>query len=117
MTKKERLKQRKLRELQDAQFLLKANKLKPNFGSKYKPTIVKQENKSYTVTVHPVVEERMRKFRSIPSLKSFGGDTAKKESHKYTGTLIRGIATMHKSNAVPVLNEQEATEISQMRRN
>jgi hypothetical protein len=43
--------------------------------------------------------------------------TALRESQKYTGTLIKGIATMHKSNAVPILNEQEATDIANMRRN
>ena len=40
----------------------------------------------------------------------------KKESMKYTGDLIVGIATMHKSNAVPVINKQEATDIARMRR-
>jgi hypothetical protein len=44
-----------------------------------------------------------------------GGGT-KKEPQKYTGTLIKGIATMHKSNAVPILNEQDAIDISRMRR-
>lgn len=34
----------------------------------------------------------------------------------YTGTLIKGIATMHKSNAVPVINDEQAKEISSMRR-
>jgi len=40
--------------------------------------------------------------------------TAKKDSPKYTGTFIKGIATMHKSNAVPITNQQQATEIAQM---
>ena len=40
----------------------------------------------------------------------------KKESPVYTGTLIKGIATMHKSNAVPILNEEDAIAISKMRR-
>lgn len=40
----------------------------------------------------------------------------KKESLKYTGTLIKGIATMHKSNAVPILNREQAIEVSTMRR-
>ena len=40
----------------------------------------------------------------------------KKDSPKYTGTLIKGIATMHKSNAVPVINDEQAVEISKMRR-
>jgi len=34
----------------------------------------------------------------------------------YTGTKVMGIATMHKSNAVPVFSDDEAIEISKMRR-
>ena len=45
------------------------------------------------------------------------GDCTKKETMKYTGTLVKGIATMHKSNAVPVISQQEAEDISKMRRN
>ena len=41
----------------------------------------------------------------------------KKETPKYTGDLIVGIATMHKSNAVPVMRgTDQAKEISRMRR-
>ena len=41
----------------------------------------------------------------------------KKESPKYTGNLIVGIATMHKSNAVPVMRgTKQAEEIAKMRR-
>jgi len=54
----------------------------------------------------------------IPSLMTMGSpdSCAKKESIKYTGTLIKGIATMHKSNAVPVINEEQMQDISRMRR-
>ena len=56
-----------------------------------------------------------------PRIPSLNGGTdmspaTKKESPKYTGTLIKGIATMHKSNAVPIINEEQAVEISKMRR-
>ena len=34
----------------------------------------------------------------------------------YTGDKIKGIGTMHKSNAVPVFSDQEAIDISSMRR-
>ena len=34
----------------------------------------------------------------------------------YTGTLVKGIGTMHKSNAVPVINEQEMKDLARMRR-
>jgi hypothetical protein len=38
------------------------------------------------------------------------------EAKKYTGTLVKGIATMHKSNAVPVIDQEQATDIANMRR-
>lgn len=44
------------------------------------------------------------------------GAVRTKDIPKYSGTLIKGIATMHKSNAVPILNQQEAEDISKMRR-
>lgn len=39
-----------------------------------------------------------------------------KAPNTYTGTLIKGIATMHKSNAVPIINEEQAHEVARMRR-
>jgi hypothetical protein len=39
-----------------------------------------------------------------------------KPAKVYTGTKVKGIATMHKSNAVPVFSDEEAIEISKMRR-
>jgi hypothetical protein len=44
------------------------------------------------------------------------GNTNKVSENVYTGTLIKGIATMHKSNAVPVIDEKQMIEISKMRR-
>ena len=54
--------------------------------------------------------------RSIASLDTNLAYTEKRESMKYTGTLVKGIATMHKSNAVPVINEEQMQDISRMRR-
>ena len=46
-----------------------------------------------------------------------GGGTATLPPQKiYTGTKVKGIATMHKSNAVPVFSDEEAIDISKMRR-
>lgn len=54
---------------------------------------------------------------NIPSLVGTGKVVnSKKAKNTYTGTLVKGIATMHKSNAVPVINEEQATEIARMRR-
>ena len=40
----------------------------------------------------------------------------KKSQNSYTGEKMKGVATMHKSNAVPVFTDKEAKEISSMRR-
>ena len=45
------------------------------------------------------------------------GNGTKKDANVYTGDYIIGIATMHKSNAVPVFSDEEAKAISTMRRN
>lgn len=39
-----------------------------------------------------------------------------KPTQKYTGTKMRGIGQMHKSNAVPVFKQEEAEELAHMRR-
>ena len=40
----------------------------------------------------------------------------KHQDPEYTGTKVKGIATLHKSNGVPVFTDQEAIDISKMRR-
>ena len=45
-----------------------------------------------------------------------GGNATLKPVKQYTGTKIVGIATMHKSNAVPVFSNEEAHDIAKMRR-
>ena len=68
---------------------------------------------SYVPTnTHPRYVDRQH----IPSLGVVAGNTLKREPLKYTGTLVKGIATMHKSNAVPVIDEEQMKDISRMRR-
>jgi hypothetical protein len=45
----------------------------------------------------------------VPCTKTVSGNS-------YTGTKMLGIGTLHKSNAVPVFNNDEAIEIAKMRR-
>lgn len=52
----------------------------------------------------------------IPSHMGTGHACGRVDTPQYTGTLIKGISTMHKSNAVPIINEQEAKEHASMRR-
>ena len=51
----------------------------------------------------------------IPS-RDTGGVAVLAAPKIYTGTKVKGIATMHKSNAVPVFSDEEAIDISRMRR-
>ena len=52
----------------------------------------------------------------IKSVDTGLGNAVLKPSPVYTGTKVKGIATMHKSNAVPVFSDEEAVDISKMRR-
>lgn len=54
---------------------------------------------------------------NVPSGDSYDLFTAtKQEMMKYTGDKLLGIATMHKSNMVPVFKQEDAEEIARMRR-
>jgi hypothetical protein len=57
--------------------------------------------------------------RSTAHIKSLGQDNGVATlapAKIYTGTKVKGIATMHKSNAVPVFSDEQAVDISRMRR-
>ena len=57
--------------------------------------------------------------RSTAHIKSLGQDSGVAtlaQPKVYTGTKVKGIATMHKSNAVPVFSDEQAVDISKMRR-
>lgn len=100
---------RKARELDDSwQQLLKKYDVKPA-TKKEKP---KSLSSTYTLSV-PAGRDTTS---HIKSLDTGLGVATKKESPKYTGTLIKGIATMHKSNAVPILNQEDAEAVAKMRR-
>ena len=50
------------------------------------------------------------------SVDSDGINTSMPEKKEYTGTLVKGIATMHKSNLTPITSADQAKEIARMRR-
>jgi hypothetical protein len=58
----------------------------------------------------------VRETPKIGSLPFTGGPCTKAPEKVYTGTKIKGIGTMHKSNAVPIFSDEEAIEIAKMRR-
>jgi hypothetical protein len=57
-----------------------------------------------------------RETPHIPSRDSGWVPCVKVRDQEYTGTKVKGIGTMHKSNAVPIFSDDEAKDISKMRR-
>jgi len=58
-----------------------------------------------------------REPQAIPSRPDTTGAVAARPADKvYTGTKIKGIGTLHKSNAVPIFTDDEAVAIAHMRR-
>ena len=76
------------------------------------------KEKSKPAKVQPLVYSlSVRKTPEIKSLPdTVKGAISSKQIPKYTGDKIIGIGTMHKSNAVPIFSNDEAKDISSMRR-
>jgi hypothetical protein len=72
---------------------------------------LRAETLSYKLTSPPG-----RSTAYIPSRGDYTGNATLAPTKVYTGTKVKGIATMHKSNAVPVFSDEEAQDISRMRR-
>lgn len=70
--------------------------------------------KSYIMDV-PVIPEH-RNLNRIPSLKSTDSYTTMKPRQYYTGDKMIGIGTLHKSNAVPIFDPEDAKDQAKMRR-
>lgn len=54
---------------------------------------------------------------NIPSRNTGDGIASSKPVQQYTGTKMKGIGVMHKSNSVPIFSDEEAVAIATMRRN
>lgn len=52
-----------------------------------------------------------------PSYGDQVGTIPAKPEKAYTGTVIKGVAVMHKSNLVPIASQQQAEDVAKMRRN
>jgi hypothetical protein len=82
--------------------------------TQYEP-VKKTFNRSFTNSKMPRIVIP-RSTDHIPSLSTGVGTAVRAPDKVYTGTKVKGIGTMHKSNAVPVFSDEEAVEISTMRR-
>jgi hypothetical protein len=86
-------------------------------------TINKLSSKRYSNS--PIIKTKLplksaasfhRETPKVASLDTGFVTCAKRFGNSYTGEKIKGIGTMHKSNAVPIFTDNEAKEIASMRR-
>ena len=76
----------------------------------------KKRKRAMTADIYKPKASFRRETEKINSLPFTGGPCLKNPEKVYTGTKIKGIGTMHKSNAVPIFSDEEAQDIAKMRR-
>jgi hypothetical protein len=72
--------------------------------------------KSVSVKIPSLTAPPGRETPHYPSLSTSLYNCAKKEPLYYTGDKMKGIGTLHKSNAVPIFTDEEAKDQANMRR-
>lgn len=83
----------------------------------HQPTkLLKVTNRSNVMTDYKLSAPAGRETKNHKSVDTGAIPALKADPKIYTGTKVLGIATMHKSNAVPVFNSEEAIQIASMRR-
>ncbi len=88
------------------------NNMSTNFSRKKMGKITSEPKAIPKLTVPPG-----REATRLPSRVTPGGSCTKPiEGKVYTGTAMRGIGTLHKSNAVPIFSDQDAKDQANMRR-
>ena len=97
----------KSKKLQHEEWLVSMQSMTTNFSK----TKSKKTTGAFSSPKIPAGRESP-KYESLDT----GFITCGKTFQKYTGEKMMGIATMHKSNAVPVFTDNEAKEIASMRR-
>ncbi len=86
--------------------------------AEWEKLLKKYDTKPVSKNIKPVVQPKpfIRETQKIASLPFTGAPCTKAPEKRYTGTAIKGIGTMHKSNAVPIFTDEQAIEIATMRR-
>lgn len=82
------------------------------------PTGKKRKREKVTTVTNTLICSGVyrRETPHYPSLGTFSGSTAPVAKKVYTGDKIVGIAAMHKSNLVPIFNDDAAKDVASMRR-
>jgi hypothetical protein len=102
---------RKAREL-DASWKELQKKWAVDADEKKRSRAMKAEPLSYKLSTPP----GRSTTHNIPSRNTGDGIASSKPVPQYTGTKMLGIGVMHKSNSVPIFSDEEAVDISKMRR-
>jgi hypothetical protein len=102
---------RKAREL-DASWKELQKKWEVDADNKKRTRAMKAEPLTYSLSAPP----GRTTSHSIPSRNTGDGIAHSKPTPQYTGTKMLGIGVMHKSNSVPIFSDEEAVDISKMRR-
>jgi hypothetical protein len=91
----------------------------PRFAGKYGGKIDYKNAKPWgsETRVHLRLDISDTPPASLNAADTTGSFAPKHDPQKYTGTQCIGIATLHKSNAVPIFNSQAAIDAATMRRN
>lgn len=115
-------KKRGKRKFASAEAKAKATQLQAEWDAKLKEWGVQAEEKKRKralaaplLTSGPKIPPG-RETVKINSLDTGWVACTKQQDQEYTGTKCKGIGTMHKSNAVPIFSDEEAVDISKMRR-
>lgn len=105
---KKQIKNRQAKKQAEYDLWLKSlDKYTPNFSNN-KKTIIKPLS---------TPKKYIRQTPVYPSLESSGGVATKPVvGNVYTGDKMKGIGTLHKSNAVPIFTDEEAKDQANMRR-
>jgi len=81
---------------------------------------IRESRRRYPVELEPIIKSGIshRETPYYPSVSTTNNNyvAERKESNKYTGDKLIGIAMMHKSNLIPIFNKDHAKDVSSMRR-
>lgn len=97
---------------------IKKVKTKGEVYEKYQPPAFRAIESTKPTRILSYAEQRRQESNQYPSRSDFATpeSCSKPERKEYTGTLVKGIGTMHKSNAIPVIDEQQMKDLASMRR-
>jgi hypothetical protein len=94
----------------------KERALKESWEELLKKTAIKTTKTKQKTAAYTESKPYRRETPHYPSLNSNEYNCFKKNVQQYTGDKMKGIGTLHKSNAVPIFTDEEARDQASMRR-